>query len=187
MHWIGDMAPEIHDGDMDIIQQPIDFLGVNYYFSQTVSFQPHGLLKLASKPKIDPGWGMTLKGWGICPSQLTELLLHLKQDYGNPPMFITENGTALDEPADANNIVDDQGRINYLRAHFRAAYQAMAQGADLRGYYVWSLMDNFEWAEGFDLRFGLIHVDFDAPDRKRTPKASFDWYRQVIEDNTVYG
>ncbi len=187
MHWIGDMAPEIHDGDMDIIQQPIDFLGVNYYFSQTVSFQPHGLLKLTSKPKIDPGWGMTLKGWGICPSQFTELLLHLRQDYGNPAMFITENGTALGEPADANNFVNDQGRINYLRAHFRAAHQAMAQGADLRGYYVWSLMDNFEWAEGFDLRFGLIHVDFDAPDRKRTPKASFDWYRQVIEDNTVYG
>jgi len=185
MQWIGDMAPEVQAGDMDIIQEPIDFLGINYYFSQMVSRQNRGLLKLATEPKIDPGWGMTEKGWGTCPSELTQLLLHLKQDYGNPPMYITENGTALGEPADETGFVNDQGRINYLRAHFTAAHQAITKGADLRGYYVWSLMDNFEWAEGFDLRFGLIGVDFNDPGRKRTPKASYDWYRQVIENNAV--
>jgi len=185
MQWIGGMAPEIEEGDMAVIREPIDFLGVNYYFSQIVSFQPRGLLKLSSQPNIDPGWGMTEKGWGICPSELGNLLLHLKEEYDNPPMFITENGTALGESADETGFVNDQGRINYLRAHFKAARQAIAEGVDLRGYYVWSLMDNFEWAEGFDVRFGLIRVDFDDPERKRTPKASFYWYRDVIKNNTV--
>jgi len=186
MDWIGPMAPEIQAGDMTITSEPVDFLGVNYYFSQIVHFNPHGLLKLRSEPNVDNGWGVTLKGWGICPSQLTELLLHLKQNYGNPPMFITENGTALDEPADDKGFVNDLGRINYLRAHFAAAHKALASGADLRGYFVWSLMDNFEWSEGFDIRFGLVRVDFDDPDRARTPKASYRWYREVVEHNAVF-
>lgn len=183
--WVGEMAPEIKDGDMAITSEPIDFLGINYYFSQIVRFNPHGFLKLNTRPNIDPGWGATDKGWGICPSQLTELLRHLKENYGNPPMFITENGTALGEPVDENGFVNDQGRIYYLRAHFAAAHKALQLGADLCGYYVWSLLDNFEWAEGYDLRFGLINVDFDDPERKRTPKASFDWYRNVIENNAI--
>jgi len=187
MEWVGEMAPEIQQGDMVVISQPTDFLGINFYFGQVVSHQPHGLLKLKSEQYIDPGWGMTEKGWGICPSQLTELLVEIKENYGNPPMFITENGTALGEPVDEKGFVNDQGRINYLRAHFEAAHQAIAQGADLRGYYVWSLMDNFEWADGFSLRFGLIHVDFEDPNRKRTPKASCAWYRDVIEKNAVCG
>lgn len=185
MNWIGDMAPKIHQGDMEIISQPIDFLGLNYYFSQIVHFNPHGLLKLTTKPNIDPGWGMTEKGWGICPSQLTKLLLNLKADYGNPPVYITENGIALGEPVEETGFVNDQGRINFLRAHFKAAHDAIQQGVDLRGYFVWSLMDNFEWAEGYSLRFGLINVDFDDPNRKRTPKESFSWYRDVIKKNTV--
>jgi beta-glucosidase len=187
MDWIGEMRPEIRDGDLAVTNEPVDFLGINYYFSQIVRFNPHGFLKLSSEPNIDPGWNTTLKGWGICPSQLTELLMHLKQNYGNPPMFITENGTALGEPADDNGFVDDQGRINYLRSHFIAAHNALSKGADLRGYYVWSLMDNFEWADGYDVRFGLINVDFNDPNRKRTPKASYDWYRDVIRRNTVCG
>ena len=185
MQWIGEMAPDVQAGDMDAIREPIDFLGINYYFSQLVSRQNRGLFKLVTEPNLDPGWGITEKGWGICPSELTQLLLHLKHDYGNPPMFITENGTALGEPTDESGFVNDQGRINFLRAHFAAAHQALTEGADLRGYYVWSLMDNFEWAEGFDVRFGLIRVDFDDPGRKRTSKVSFDWYRQVIENNAV--
>jgi len=187
MAWVGDMAPEIRDGDMTITSQPIDFLGINFYFGQRVSFNPHGHLKLRTEPYIEPGWGATEKRWGICPTQMTALLLQLKENYGNPPMFITENGTALGEPADETGFVNDRGRINYLRAHFLAAHEAIQKGVDLRGYYVWSLMDNFEWAEGYDLRFGLINVDFDDPKRKRTPKASFEWYRDVIEKNAVDG
>ncbi len=185
MAWIGEMAPKVQEGDLDVISQPIDFLGINYYFGEVVGFSPHGLMKLQSRPNVDPGWGMTGKGWGICPSQLTALLLKLKSEYGNPPMFITENGTSLGEPADENGFVNDQGRINFLRAHFLAAHDAIRQGVNLKGYYVWSLMDNFEWAEGYSLRFGLVHVDFDDPARKRTPKASASWYQDVIESNTV--
>jgi beta-glucosidase len=181
--WMGEMWPEIHPGDLAIISQPIDFLGVNYYFSNKVSFSPHGLLKLRTEPNIDPGWGITDKGWGVCPSELITLLTHLKEDYGNPPIFITENGTSLGDSADETGFVNDQERINYLEAHFEAAHRAITKGVDLRGYYVWSLMDNFEWAEGYDLRFGLIRVDFADPKLKRTPKASFSWYQDVIRNN----
>ncbi len=185
MAWLDGMTPEIQDGDMGVINQPIDFLGVNYYFSQIASFNPHGLFKLKTEPKVDPGWTITDKGWGICPSGLTELLTQIQEDYTLPPLYITENGTALGEPVDDTGFVNDQGRINYLRAHFQAAHQAIQKGVDLRGYYVWSLMDNFEWAEGYDLRFGLINVNFNDPERKRTPKASFEWYRDVIKHNAV--
>ncbi len=187
MAWLGAMAPEIQYGDMTMINQPIDFLGVNYYFGMKVCFQPFGFLKIHTEPNVDPGWGITGKGWGICPSELTTLLLHLKEDYGNPPIYITENGTALDIKADKDQFVDDTGRINFLRAHFMAAHKAMSKGADLRGYYVWSLMDNFEWSEGYSLRFGLIHIDYDDPKRQRTPKQSFHWYHDVIADNQVCG
>ncbi len=183
MTWIGKSAPEIQDGDMALISQPIDFLGVNFYSAQIVSHSPHGYMKFEAQTRVDPGWGITYKGWGICPSQLKSLLLHLKEDYGNPPMYITENGTTLNEPVDETGYVNDQGRINYLRAHFQAAHQAIQEGANLKGYFVWSLMDNFEWASGYDQRFGLINVDFNDPSRKRTPKASFDWYRDVIKTN----
>ncbi len=183
--WMGEMWPDFPAEDMSVISQPIDYVGINFYYAQTVSFAPHGLLKLNSEQVVDPGWGITDKGWGVCPSQLTALLNHLKEDYGNPPMFITENGICLGDTKDEHGAIDDQVRINYLRAHFRAAYRALAQGADLRGYYVWSLMDNFEWSDGYSQRFGLIHVDFDDPERTRTPKASFNWYRDLIEKNAV--
>ena len=185
MKWIGNSAPRIKDGDMQIINQPIDFLGINYYYGKIISFSPHNYFKAVSEENIDPGWGMTKKGWGICPSQLRALLLHLKENYGNPAMFITENGTALGEPANETGFVDDQGRINYLRAHLQSAHQAIQEGANLKGYYVWSLMDNFEWAEGYEPRFGLVYVDFDDPHRKRTPKASFHWYRDIITQNEL--
>ena len=187
MKWMGEMAPDIHDGDMAVINQPIDYLGINYYFGDVVKFKNSGILRVESESNVDPGWGRTDNGWGICPSQLTNLLVHIKEKYGNPPVYITENGTALDVPADEEGVVNDQGRINYLRAHFIAAYQALQQGVDLRGYYIWSLMDNFEWAEGYSIRFGLVHVDFDDPRRKRTPKASYRWYRDIIKQNSVSG
>jgi beta-glucosidase len=183
--WMGEMWPDFPAEDMAMISQPIDFLGVNFYFGEVVSYAPHGLLKLNTEPYIDPGWGMTEKGWGICPSQLTALLTQLKDDYGNPPVYITENGMCLTDTIDEHGVIDDQVRINFFRAHFLAAHRALAQGVDLRGYYVWSLMDNFEWADGYTQRFGLIRVDFDDPDRKRTPRASFNWYRDVIQNNGV--
>jgi beta-glucosidase len=185
VEWMGEMWPEFKTDDMQVISQPIDFLGINFYFGQIVRYAPNGLLKLRSEQHIDPGWGMTDKGWGVCPSQLTVLLNHIKEAYTDIPLYITENGLSLSTVADQDGVINDQARINYLRAHFQAAHQAIAQGVDLRGYYVWSLMDNFEWAEGYSLRFGLIDVDFSDPQRKRTPKASFHWYRDVIKKNAI--
>jgi len=183
--WMGPMWPDFPAEDMAIIRQPIDFLGVNFYYGETVSYSPKGLLKLSTETYVDPGWGITEKGWGVCPSQLTALLISIKENYGNPPVFITENGMCMNETMDEDGVFDDQVRINYLRAHIRAAHKALTQGVDLRGYYVWSLMDNFEWADGYSQRFGLVRVDFDDPQRKRTPKASFGWYRDVIQKNAV--
>jgi beta-glucosidase len=128
-------------------------------------------------------WGRTEMGWGIYPPGLTELLLDFKNNYGNPKIYITENGcAALDHP-DAQGFVDDAERIQYLRAHLLAAHDAIQAGVNLQGYYVWSLMDNFEWAEGYRPRFGLVRVDFDT--LARVPKQSYHWYREVIADNGV--
>jgi beta-glucosidase len=119
-------------------------------------------------------------GWGINAPGLTKLLVDLKEKY-DPVMFVTENGTALDVPPDEDEYVDDMGRINFLRGFFLAAHDAIQQGAKLRGYYVWSLMDNFEWADGYSKRFGMIRVNYDT--LKRTPKHSYHWYKKVIADN----
>jgi beta-glucosidase len=181
MEWIGPMAPEVKGGDMDIISQPIDFLGVNHYMTDRVSFHHRGgIFKNAAEPVSASGFGRTDMGWGINPPGLTKLLVDLKEKY-DPVMFVTENGTALDVPPDEDEYVDDMGRINFLRGFFLAAHDAIQQGAKLRGYYVWSLMDNFEWADGYSKRFGMIRVNYDT--LKRTPKHSYHWYKKVIADN----
>jgi beta-glucosidase len=122
-------------------------------------------------------------GWGINPPGLTALLLRLKDDYGNPKVYVTENGCALEDVPDESGFVADAGRINFLRAHFLAAHEAIQAEANLQGYYVWSLLDNFEWAHGYDKRFGLIRVDYATG--RRTPKQSARWYREVIAQNGV--
>lgn len=182
--WIGPHAPDIQDGDLALINQPIDFLGVNYYMTYSVRyFHNGGLFKSAMAEVSAPNWGQTAMGWGINPPGLTAVLLNLKENYGNPKMYITENGCALREAPDARGVVADTGRINFLRAHLLAAHQAIQSGANLQGYYVWSLMDNFEWAHGFDKRFGLVWVDYDTG--QRIPKQSAHWYSQVIAQNGV--
>jgi beta-glucosidase/6-phospho-beta-glucosidase/beta-galactosidase len=120
-------------------------------------------------------------GWPITPDGFTELLLRLHTDYPNmPPIYITENGCAYDDPVIDGRCADPR-RIEYLDLHLRAVKDAIDEGVDVRGYYHWSLMDNFEWALGYDKRFGLVHVDFDT--LERTPKDSADWYREVINRN----
>ena len=119
-------------------------------------------------------------GWPVIPEGLTELLLYLKRRYGAklPPIVITENGCALADRVGEDGTVDDPQRIAYIDGHLRALRQAMDTGVDVRGYFVWSLLDNFEWAEGYRPRFGLVHVDFAS--QERTPKASYHWYRELI-------
>jgi beta-glucosidase len=179
IEWIGPHAPKIGAEDMSIIHQPIDFLGINYYMTFNVSYAAQGgLLKQSAQQVAVDGWNHSSNGFGFNPDGLTELLLHFKETYNNPVLYVTENGISLDETPDENGLVDDPLRIEYLEAHINAIGRAIQAGADVRGYYVWSLMDNFEWASGYMPRFGLIHID--TMSGKRTPKQSAWWYREHI-------
>jgi len=170
-------------GDLATIAQPLDFLGINFYNPQYVRSGPKGgavPIEAAEPPthleRTEMGWPVDADGFG-------ELLLYLRKRYRTklPPIFITENGAAFPDTVDAQGRIDDPRRIAYLQAHLHALRQAMEAGVDVRGYFVWSLLDNFEWAEGYRPRFGLVHVDYST--QQRTPKASFDWYRHVIAAN----
>lgn len=168
----------VRDGDLEIIRAPLDALGVNYYSPTRLSALPDSPLPFQMEPI--PGYPVTAFGWPVVPAGLTELLTLLRDRYGAvlPPVYITENGCSVrDEPA-ADGTVDDQPRIRYLDAHIRAVADAITAGVDVRGYLTWSLIDNFEWSEGYHQRFGLVHVDFAT--QQRTPKASFGWYRDMI-------
>lgn len=174
--------PDFSADDLTRIAAPIDFVGVNYYSRGLIRDDPLALPVHASTvPRRERPH--TAMDWEIYPRGLTEILLWIKERYGNPPVFITENGAAFEDPDPTGGCVDDPPRIDYLRAHFAAAAEALAQGADLRGYFVWSLLDNFEWAYGYSKRFGLVHVDFTT--QRRTPKASARFYGSVIREGSA--
>jgi beta-glucosidase len=166
------------DGDLAVIAAPLDALGVNYYSPTRLSALPGAPLPFQMQPI--PGYPVTAFGWPVVPAGLTEALTTLRDRYGDrlPPVYITENGCSVRDEVDANAAIDDQPRIGYLDSHIRAVHAAMVAGVDVRGYFTWSLMDNFEWSEGYRQRFGLVHVDFET--QRRTPKASFAWYRDLI-------
>lgn len=168
----------VADGDLDAIATPTDFLGVNYYSCRRISAsgEEFGWKVEEPPPPGVPRTGMDVE---IFPAGLTDLLRRIRRDYGNVPVYITENGfPARDDRVDDAGGLDDQHRIAFLRDHFTAAQAAIDEGVDLRGYYVWSLMDNFEWAAGYGPRFGLVHVDYDS--LTRTPKESFHFYAGVV-------
>jgi beta-glucosidase len=166
------------DGDLAVISAPLDALGVNYYSPTRLSALPGSELPFRMEPI--PGYPVTGFGWPVIPAGLTEILTLFAERYGDrlPPIQITENGCSLPDQAAEDGTVDDQPRIGYLDGHLRAVHDAMTAGVDVRGYFCWSLMDNFEWSEGYNQRFGLVHVDFET--QHRTPKASFAWYRDLI-------
>jgi beta-glucosidase len=173
----------IHDGDLKVISAPIDGLGVNYYMPTRVSALPDSPLPFQMEPIT--GYPLTAFGWPVVPAGLYELLVLLRDRYGDrlPPVYITENGCSVDgEPGD-EMCLEDQPRIGYLDGHIRAVADAIVAGVDVRGYLTWTLMDNFEWSEGFHQRFGLVHVDFDT--QVRTPRSSFGWYRDMIAAQTA--
>jgi beta-glucosidase len=176
------------DGDEKVIGEPIDLLGVNYYSPTYVSAQV-GAPGNAACPGsegiqlLPPAGPVTDMGWQIEPPGLTALLERIGRDYPGVPLFITENGAAFGDapsPGDRDRVADPD-RISYLDGHLRAAHQAISRGVDLRGYFLWSLLDNFEWAEGYRKRFGIVHVDYDS--QRRTIKDSARWYRDVIHRN----
>jgi beta-glucosidase len=155
----------------------VDFLGVNYYSRGVVRNDPADWPVRAARVRQDDR-PHTAMDWEVYPAGLTEILLWIKGRYGNPPVYITENGAAFDDPPPENGELQDPQRVDYLRRHLLAARQALDQGVDLRGYFAWSLFDNFEWACGYARRFGLVHVDFAT--QQRTPKQSAHFYHEVI-------
>ncbi len=171
-----DFAPLVASGDLATIKQPMDFFGLNYYAPMYVADAPQSLLG-ASFGAVPAGTRFTGFGWPIDPSGLTDALTRLHERYGNPEIYVTENGACYDDPVAPDGTVHDDDRVAYLRDHLGAARRALADGVNLRGYFVWSLIDNFEWAEGYSRRFGIIHVDFAS--LKRTPKTSFAFLADI--------
>ena len=168
-------APLVEAGDMAIISRPLDFLGVNYYTRMVVADEPGDPWPAARPVSFEAE--RTAMGWEVYPQGLTDLLARLARDYTLPPLLITENGAAYPDVL-ADGTVDDAERISYLRRHIEAVRQALAQGVDVRGYFAWSLLDNFEWARGYSQRFGLVYVDFHS--QARLPKRSARWYADFI-------
>jgi beta-glucosidase len=164
-------------GDLDVIAEPLDFLGLNVYTRAVVAAAPNPATGLRALRGLGPATGM---GWEIYPDAIGEAVA-LARAHTALPLYLTENGAAFPDSPGPDGAVDDTERIAFLRAHIAAAHRAIAAGADLRGYFVWSLLDNFEWEEGYGPRFGLVHVDYAT--QRRTPKASARWYRAVIARN----
>jgi beta-glucosidase len=177
----------IHPEDEAIIGTPIDVLGVNYYQRHVVAAGPPGQAadEATEYPTAEdvlfvPQDGpRTANGWSVDASGLLDLLVWLHRSYPPVPLAVTENGAAFNDYADPEGRVHDGERVHFLEEHFRAAHQARAQGVDLIGYFVWSLLDNFEWAEGYSKRFGIVYVDY--PTQRRLLKDSAHWYRDVIQ------
>ncbi len=167
----------VRPGDLQTIAQPLDLLGVNYYTRIWAS--------AATPPVPAPNaLGVSDMGWENYPQGLSELLQRLRHDYALPPLYITENGFANADSLEQGQ-VHDQARIDYIASHLQALHQAMDAGVDVRGYFYWSLMDNFEWDSGYAKRFGLYHVDYAT--QQRTPKDSAHWYRALIERQRAPG
>jgi beta-glucosidase len=174
----GEAWPDWPDADMALIRQPIDFIGVNYYTRNVTRADPASWpLRAASVRQKQATYTET--GWEVFAQGLTDVLEWVKRNYGNMPLYVTENGSAFfDPPTAENNRVEDPLRVDYLRKHIAAIHAAREAGVDLRGYFAWSLLDNFEWSLGYAKRFGIVHVNFET--QQRTPKDSARLYSRII-------
>jgi len=178
-----DIAIPARDGDLEVIATPIDMLGVNYYTDSVFAgTDEEGRDRDdAGRPvtrRVSRGLPRTAMDWEIRPAGLTMLLVRLAAEYPGVPVVITENGAAFDDVPDENGFVRDKDRVEYLAAHLTAVADAQTAGADVRGYFAWSLLDNFEWGQGYAMRFGIVRVDYDT--QVRTPKQSAHWWREAI-------
>ncbi|MEW1719426.1 GH1 family beta-glucosidase [Streptomyces sp. NPDC093109] len=182
----------VQSGDEALCKQPLDSLGINYYTPAVVSASTdptaerhdgHGASDHSPWPGVDsiafhqPPGELTEMGWSVDPTGMYELLMRYSREAPGVPLQITESGAAYDDKPDADGVVHDPERIRYLHSHLSAVRRAMNDGADVRGYFLWSLLDNFEWAYGYTKRFGVVRVDFDT--QRRTPKSSAQWYAQL--------
>ena len=189
----------VRPGDLDPVRGSLDAMGVNYYQPTVVTgydgrgerleFDGHGHGAGSPWPGADdvqfpePPPPHTAMGWGVDASGLTDLLVRLHREYPHLPLYITENGASYADLVAANGTVDDAQRTDYVHAHLAAVHDAIEAGVDVRGYYLWTLIDNFEWAWGYSQRFGIVHVDFASG--RRTPKASAHWFASAARANGV--
>ena len=185
---VSDLA-HIRDGDLAQISRPVDALGLNYYRRYHVRHERGASASPSPWPGspdvafAEAGGSPTSNGWAVEPPGLYEALARLSSDYDPPPLYVHENGGAFADQVDDDGRVRDNDRIAFLDAHLRAGHDAIAAGIDLRGFFVWSLLDNFEWAEGYAQRFGIVHVDFAT--QRRVPKDSARWLADVVRSNTL--
>jgi beta-glucosidase len=175
----GDKVPEIRDGDLELASVPTDFLGINSYNPQYVKYNPEAPNGVEH---VDRGHEKTSVGWPVDPQGFEDLLVRVQRDYDPNAIYVTENGSAWDDEVVDGAIHDDR-RINYLRGHLNAAHRAIGQGTNLKGYFCWSLFDNYEWAEGYAKRFGITWVDYET--QQRIIKDSGRYYADVIASNSV--
>jgi beta-glucosidase len=191
--WIGlQVGKALREGDLDVIGERTDFLGLNSYSRSVARPLPRPLFSFGEARAAYPGARFTEMGWEVYPEGLYRVLAWIRDEYGNPPVYVTENGAAFADPEPApGGRVDDQNRITFLRAQLVSLWKAIAEGCDARGYFAWSptklrfVTDNLEWAEGTAKRFGLVRVDFDDPARPRTIKASGEWYSELCRANAI--
>ena len=175
------VAPRVEPGDLDLLKaNPVDFLGLNYYFPQRPYASDAGGF-LGFQCAEGKGWPVTEMGWEVYPEGLFDILAQVRRDYDDPVLMISENGAAYEDTRVVDGLVQDDDRIEYLASHLSEARKAIQNGVKLEGYFLWSLMDNFEWSFGFSRRFGITHVDFHT--QARTWKKSAGWYRDVIATN----
>jgi beta-glucosidase len=174
----GEAWPDFPPAEVAAIREKIDFLGVNYYTRSVTKADPSASF-LRARRIHQKHHTHTQTKWEVYPEGLTDILVAVKARYGDIPLYVTENGAAFYDPPTADGgALDDPLRVDYLREHLRAVQEAMTKGVDVRGYFVWSLLDNFEWSHGFSKRFGIVHVDYET--QRRTPKASARFYSEVI-------
>jgi beta-glucosidase len=181
----GTAWPSFPATDFAAIREPLDFLGINYYTRGVTRHDPSAGPVYAAHVR-QPGNVYTAMNWEVCAPALGDVLRWVRDRYGPVPLYVTENGAAFDDPPHPDSdVVDDPLRVAYIRDHLRAAHAAIAQGVDLRGYFAWSLFDNYEWSQGYSKRFGLVRR---LRHQRRTPKRSAWFYRDVIQSGgTVLG
>jgi beta-glucosidase len=179
--WLEDKSGAVQSNDLQTICQPLDWLGFNHYSYNYVKSNPNALfgVELVDPPAGSP---VTDMGWEVAPAAFKQVLMQMRDEFGNPELFVTENGCASPDVLE-NGACHDPARVDYLRQYLNVASDAIAEGVNLKGYLVWSLLDNYEWSYGYSKRFGIVHVDYAT--QKRTPKTSYEFLRQTIAKQTV--
>lgn len=179
---LGSSAPQVLRGDMETIAEPTDFLGVNYYFPEAVGNGP-GESPVDTRVVPRPDHEVTASGWEVEPAGMLDVLQRVHRDYAPAALFLTENGASYEDTVEADGSIHDVARRDFIARHVSVLHDAIAAGIPVSGYFVWSLLDNFEWAEGYSRRFGIVHVDFSTQSRRL--KDSAVWYRDFLSAKTA--